>query len=45
LEFLALPLVEDVVEIMVWGGYGRRETVHAVLATPIYVALVGPSSS
>ncbi|MFE5681708.1 DUF7019 family protein [Streptomyces sp. NPDC056512] len=42
LEFLALPLAEDV---LISDGLGRRETVHAVLATPIYVALVGPSGS
>ncbi|MGW1254773.1 DUF7019 family protein [Streptomyces sp. NPDC002513] len=41
-EFLAVPLLEG--NIRVWGE-GEREPAHAVLATPIYVAHVGPSDS
>lgn len=42
LEFLALPLVhgEEVeIDIDGWPGPDVRETVHAVLATPLYVAM------
>ncbi|WP_158929530.1 DUF7019 family protein [Streptomyces broussonetiae] len=42
LEFLAVPLLEGTVPV--WGP-GQDEPVHAILATPIYVAQVGPSNS
>jgi hypothetical protein len=44
LEFLALPLVQgEEVELDIdgWPGLHVRETVHAVLATPLYVAMGG----
>lgn len=39
LEFLALPLVQG--EEVELDGFPRAETVHAVLATPLYVAMGG----
>ena len=44
LEFLALPLVQDEgvhIHIDGWPGPDIDERVHAILATPIYVAITG----